>query len=563
MRSLYFLLFLSIVIASCSSESDPEVVPGENESMETEGKQVFRIDFKEITSSGATLKSSGNLEPAFALISISDNSGNPVYTREKFALTKVEENYETEEITLDAGTYSLTEFIVTDANDVVISLAPIGDSALSEFTETFLPLEFLVEEDETAVSTTENIEADGFTAFDFGYGEVNLDFPESTDFFSLTVNDTQLLTAKTIAIKSVTGSRYAVDWGDGSIEDYQSANSNNPADETEISHTYAAEGEYTVNISGPLEVIEYLKFASNDQQNNFQTNLVSIQLDKLVLLKVLTLYSGQLTTLDISENIALEKLELGFNQINSLDLSNNATLEQAFLRYNQLTALDVSQNINLKFLDVTGNQFSSLDVAANTLLEKLLARENQLTALNISSNTALNTLDLSDNFLPSIDTSGNMSLVEINVGRNQLTSIDFSANTNLRRIDLYGNQISALDVSNNLVLRDLYIEDNLLSTIDLSNNPEMERLIIENNAFSTLDLTNNAKIFDLQIGGNQFDGAQLDTIIAQVHEQAVLNTILDGYIDYQNNPGFNAIDPSTTTKINDLINNYNWFFNNN
>ena len=115
----------------------------------------------------------------------------------------------------------------------------------------------------------------------------------------------------------------------------------------------------------------------------------------------------------------------------------------------------------------------------------------------------------------------------------------------------------------NSKLINLYMNDNVLTTIDLSSNPDLERLIIENNNFSDLDITNNPKIFDFEIGGNQFSGVVLDQLISQIYEQAVLNSIMDGYMDYKNNPGFDAIDITTTDKINELVTNYNWFFNNN
>src|SRR5690606_24703024 len=128
--------------------------------------------------------------------------------------------YMTEEITLETGAYILTEFIVTDPDNVVISLAPMENSTLAQLTETTLPFSFSVKPGETHVTSTDNIETKGFTPIDFGYGELNLTFPIATDFFSLRIDESTLTPSNTIVLKSLTGSSYIIDWGDGTIEEY-------------------------------------------------------------------------------------------------------------------------------------------------------------------------------------------------------------------------------------------------------------------------------------------------------------------------------------------------------
>ncbi len=125
MRKAFYYLFLSLSIISCSTDSESPEGPGDTDSL-TKGKQAFSIAIPEITAKTASTHSTKNLIPAFALISISDDDGNVIYTRQKIVVTKVETNYITDEITLDAGNYRLTEFIVTDANNIVISLVPIA-----------------------------------------------------------------------------------------------------------------------------------------------------------------------------------------------------------------------------------------------------------------------------------------------------------------------------------------------------------------------------------------------------------------------------------------------------
>jgi Leucine Rich Repeat (LRR) protein len=560
MKKIFYFLFVSLLVISCSSDNEDPVTPIDNPSSVAEGKQVFRIQINELSAKTIFSKQK-DLEPAFALVSINDSDGTSILTREKIVLTKKGDSFITAEIALDVGTYSLIEFIVTDINDVVISIAPKENSVLAEFASSALPFDFEVSADEVKETDTENINAAGYTSVDFGYTGLSLTFPENTDFFSITVDDSEVLDSKVLKLESITGSTYLIDWGDGVTEEYVSSVSNSGIENT-IAHTYAQNGIYTINVSGAVEAIELLDFGS-DQENGFRTHTTSVNIENLTLLKSCQLYAGNLTTLNTSENEALEFLGLGYNQVSSLDFINNPNLKTVWLRYNQLTALDISQNPNLEYLWVEGNQISNLDLSNNSNLKVVLARDNNLSSIDFTGNLNLERVDLSDNSIPIINVSANLGLKEINVGRNQLTTIDLSQNTELIRADLYTNQIGAIDLSANLKLRDLYITNNPLTEIDLSANTKLERLIIENNSLSGLDITANPKIFDLEIGSNQLSAPQLDQIFTQIYDQAVLNSIVNGYINYKNNPGSADINAITISKLNELEASYNWVVSNN
>lgn len=560
MKKILNIFLLSFFFISCSLDKDDSTTVVEEPIIALEGKQVFRIDLNELTAKGQSVGSQKKIDPAFVLLSINDASGNSIFTREKVALIKDGDSYVTVEITLESGTYEVIEFIVIDTNDVVISMAPKENSALAQFATKLLPFDFVVTPDETKETLTENINAAGYTAVDFGYTGLSLTFPENTDFFSLTVDESITTTTKMLNLQSVTGSTYLVDWGDGTIDEYVSTIPNSGIENT-ISHSYTQNEVYTINVSGAIEAIELLDFSST-QEDNWVSNLSSINIDKLILLKSCSLYAGKLTMLNTSENVALEFLGLGYNDITSLDFSNNTKLKTLWLRYNQLTELNVSQNPEIYYVSIEGNQISSFDFSNNTELLGLMARENNLSNIDLSNNLKLERFDVANNTISNIDVSLNLALIEINVGANNLSDIDLSKNTNLKRIDLYQNQISSIDISNNTILRDIYISDNLLSDIDVSNNPDLERLIIDGNNFSSLDLTNVPKVFNLEIGRNQLDNNTLDEIISHIYEQATMNTITNGYIDFKNNPGSDSISNATLVKINELISSYNWSFNN-
>ena len=563
MKKIFHILLLSFFVISCSSDNDePNLV--DEPTIALEGKQVFRIDLKELLAKSQFLENQKKLEPAFVLLSINDSDGVSIFTRKKIELVKVGDSYVTDEITLESGTYSVIEFIVTDLNDVVISIAPKENSVLAQFTTKPLPFDFVVSTDETKETATENINAAGYTSVDFGYTGLGLTFPENTDFFSLTVDDSIVLTTKTLNLKSITGSTYLVDWGDGNVEEYVSTIKDSGI-ENEISHTYAENGEFIINVSGPVAAIETLNFIGElpDELYQYQTNLVAIDISKLTLLKDLGIYTGKLTSIDISNNTVLENLSLRRNALLSIDLKNNPNLKEVFVDDNSLTSIDVSTNLNLENLNVTANQLTNLDVSNNSKLRILNAWENQLNSIDLSNNIDLSLINLNHNALTAIDISKNLNLLEIIAGDNQITSVDVSNNPELRRIDLFQNQLTSIDVSTNLNLNGLYIDYNQISDLNLSHNSNLEYLTVESNMLSELNLGANPKVFVVHIGANQFSATELDIILSQIYDHAILNSTMNGYIDYQNNPGFAEIDPTTIIKLNELVADYNWTFNNN
>lgn len=560
MKKLLYVLLLSVFVISCSSDNDEPTTPIDKETVVITGKQIFRIDLKELVAKNSSAGKQKNLEPAFVLLSINDTNGSSIFTREKIALIKDGDSYVTGEIILESGTYTVVEFIVTDVNDVVISIAPKENSALAQFATKPLPFDFVVSTDETKETATENINAAGYTSVDFGYTGLSLTFPVNTDFFSLTVDETENTTTKILDLKSITGATYLVDWGDGTIDEYVSTISNSGIENT-ISHSYTENQMYTINISGAIEAIEFINFETG-QEGNYESNLTSVDLEKLTLLKKIQLYNGKLTGIDISNNSALESIGLGYNQITSIDLTNNLNLQSVLVRYNELTEIDISQNPNVEFLWVNGNQISALDLTNNSKLTQVFARYNNLSNIDFSNNMNLQSFNVSDNAITDIDISSNLALTEINLGANNLQNIDVSKNTNLVRIDLYTNQLTTIDLSANVKLKDLYIEENNLATIDVSSNLDLERLYIKNNNFSSLDISLNTKMTHLNIGDNQFNETEIDQIINLMYDQIVPASIMDGYINYLNNPGTSDVSNATVSKINDLIVNYNWSFNN-
>ncbi len=559
MKKILFVLLLSVFVFSCSSDNDEPIKPIDEETKVFEGKQIFRVDVKELTAKNLSVGNQKNQDPAFVLLSINDANGNAVFTREKMALIKNGDSYVSVEITLASGTYSVTEFIVTDANDVVLLIAPKEGSVLAQFATKPLPFDFVVSAAETNETATDNINAAGYTSVDFGYTGLSLTFSENTNFFTLTVDDSELLTTKMLELESITGATYLIDWGDGTVDEYTSTLKDSSV-EYDITHNYTENKEFTITISGAIEAIETLSFTGQLPNGvyQYQTNLVAIDLSKLKLLKDLFIYTGKLTGIDISMNTALENLSVRENMLTSIDLSNHPHLKSVYVGHNALTHIDVSSNLDLEILSITENQISNLDVSKNSKLISLFAWENQLNAIDLTNNSDLKLLSLSHNNLTSIDLTKNSKLLDFSAGDNQITTIDFSNNPQLRQVNLFQNQLTSLHVSTNLNLTGLFLEDNQLSELNLLNNTELESFTIKDNMLTELDLASNQKINAVHILNNQFSATELDNIITQTYDHATANHTMKGFIDYQNNPGFADIDPTSLAKLNELVESLNW-----
>src|SRR5690606_3952355 len=124
-------------------------------------------------------------------------------------------------------------------------MVPKTNALLDELAANSLPITFTVKDEELTVTSTENIGTDGYTKADFGYEDLDLDFPDTSDFFSLVVDETIVGKPKSIVIESITNSVYKVDWGDGTIEEYL-PDLANVFVTNELKHTYEEPGVYTI-----------------------------------------------------------------------------------------------------------------------------------------------------------------------------------------------------------------------------------------------------------------------------------------------------------------------------
>src|SRR5690606_9272422 len=149
MNKYYYLLFFFLLILSCSKDKDieettePVKEPEPEVIQKGQGRQAFALDFSSTSSKDLSSKGSyeivyegpNNSKSGFALISVNDSLGEVVFNREKVEVLLTDKSYVTGELELKAGTYSLTEFILIDVNNIVIAMVPQAKASLGELTE--------------------------------------------------------------------------------------------------------------------------------------------------------------------------------------------------------------------------------------------------------------------------------------------------------------------------------------------------------------------------------------------------------------------------------------------
>lgn len=109
--------------------------------------------------------------PTSILISIKDSEGQVVFNLEELTLVEVNGAYISSIIELDTGTYTVEDFIITDANDTSIYITPKTGSEFAKLVSTPLPYKFSVIADEVKKVELDVIPSTLGQASDFGYAE--------------------------------------------------------------------------------------------------------------------------------------------------------------------------------------------------------------------------------------------------------------------------------------------------------------------------------------------------------------------------------------------------------
>jgi hypothetical protein len=126
--------------------------------------------------------------PTFVSYTLKKPDGS--FISEKIELFAFNEGYVTSPKSLDAGHYSLEQFLILGANNNTIYASPLAGSALADLVEHPLPLTFEVNADEITQVTPEVLSTKDHTPAEFGYVVFGFQVIEKFDFdVNVTVAD--------------------------------------------------------------------------------------------------------------------------------------------------------------------------------------------------------------------------------------------------------------------------------------------------------------------------------------------------------------------------------------
>ncbi|MEQ8629283.1 LamG domain-containing protein [Ekhidna sp.] len=142
------------------------------------------IPSNEVIFGFTTTSISGRLAEEYELtklyVTIEDESGLVVYDNEIF-LNQFDENYESDPISLNLGSYQLEAFFVLDTDSVVRYATPKEGSELAYLVNKPLPIHFVVSKDDVTHVVPEVISTDEGGSFDFGYSSFSFNVIETFD----------------------------------------------------------------------------------------------------------------------------------------------------------------------------------------------------------------------------------------------------------------------------------------------------------------------------------------------------------------------------------------------
>lgn len=166
LKQLLIILLASVFFQACNEDSSEESSNGQ-----------VKFTFGNISNSSESGRISAD-NPFAVLLTISDQQGNVILEKERLEVAKFGEGYVSSPLTLQAGNYLLTEFLVVNDQSEVIYAAPIEGTILATLVSNPLPLSFEVGSNEVSDVSVQVISTEGFEAADFGYAVFNFDLIE-------------------------------------------------------------------------------------------------------------------------------------------------------------------------------------------------------------------------------------------------------------------------------------------------------------------------------------------------------------------------------------------------
>lgn len=170
-KSLLLVIILVSLFSSCI-EDEPV-----NQGNVSQGKLELSFSLPSISNQRIKRDSA-----AFILLSIVDVDGVQVLEKQKIELYFFSGNIISEPISLNTGSYQLTEYLVLNNNNEVIYATPNEKAKLNYLVKNPLPIDFTIEKDQTQKITPEVISTSSIDPADFGYSTFSFHIVNTLDF---------------------------------------------------------------------------------------------------------------------------------------------------------------------------------------------------------------------------------------------------------------------------------------------------------------------------------------------------------------------------------------------
>lgn len=174
-RSLLVVLGVCLLAAAChDARSAPEAEPASVE---------FALGIKEARRLSAASARSLGLESATAIVvSIVDSTGTRIYDSKQVALYNFNGDFLSHPLSLQPGSYRLTQFLVINGSGQVLYATPAEGAPLAHLVADPLPVSFNVSKDAVTTVRPEVLSTAAREPQDFGYASFGVHVVEALDF---------------------------------------------------------------------------------------------------------------------------------------------------------------------------------------------------------------------------------------------------------------------------------------------------------------------------------------------------------------------------------------------
>jgi hypothetical protein len=160
-------------------------------------------------------KSDSVITALHLLISVTDLSGNPVFTDKLIPLYAFGTSFMSENLQMESGDYRLIKFLVMDPAGKIIHAAPVAGSEMAYLVMRPLPLQFRIAPDEVTRIAPEVLSVGDLTPEKFGYAAFGIQVIKPLEFWTYCIIDNPLwmrpilLTQAKLTISTPSGWRYS------------------------------------------------------------------------------------------------------------------------------------------------------------------------------------------------------------------------------------------------------------------------------------------------------------------------------------------------------------------